>query len=244
MAVLDRQRPHQSVPVEAAQYWLIAGGLLVILFASIQVMPVQIHMQSGVNHRLQWRTEQRDKSFESSATIRTEQFSWELIQQLKPGVQSVPASIETIEQVVIHVPKPDKQELRSNDIVFGGDKAPVMIPSIDIQGFIPLNMATPEYPHQALVKGIEGWVEVVYSIDVDGNIVDPKITAHQPSRIFDRSVLAALKKSHYRPQLLDGQPVIVQGVTEVFRFNLVSHSALDNENQNLVDRDALDRRRR
>jgi hypothetical protein len=33
-------------------------------------------------------------------------------------------------------------------------------------------------------------------------------------------VLTALKKSRYRPQLLNGEPVVVQGVTELFRFTL------------------------
>src|SRR5690606_21589698 len=80
---------------------------------------------------------------------------------------------------------------------------------------------TPQYPATALSKGIEGWVEVEFTIDTRGAIVEPRIIGHSPSAVFDRSVLAALKKSSYRPQLFDGQPIVVQGVTEVFRFTLV-----------------------
>ena len=222
LSVLDRQRPHRSVPVETAQYWLIAGGLLLVLFASVQIIPLQTQLRERVEYLLRLDFPQPHTAPTAVDTIKTEQFSWALLQQLKPKMQSVPAQIDNIEQVSVHVARPTKQELQELDITSNSSKEFIAVPAIYIQGFLPIVMVTPEYPAQALAKGIEGWVEVIFSIDTNGNIIDPQISAHSPSRIFDRSVLVALKKSRYRPQLLDGHPVIVQGVTELFRFNLIT----------------------
>ena len=234
MSVLDKQRPHRPVSLEAAQYWFIAGGLFLILFASVQVIPLQTQLKEHVEYLLRFDFPLETPVSKEEREIKIEQFSWALLQRLKPKVQSAPAQIDNVEQISVHVARPTKQELQGLDAGTGQYKMPITIPVIDIQGFLPIVMATPEYPVAALVKGIEGWVEVVFSIDVDGKIINPQINAHYPSGIFDRTVLASLKKSHYRPQLLDGHPVIVQGVTEVFRFTL------SDKQQNAV----IDKRRR
>ena len=243
MSVLDKQRPHHPVPVETAQYWLIVGGLLLILLACVQILPMHYQIQTGAKHYLQWR-EKESASELMSLPERTEQFSWALMQQLKPNVQIAPAPFEALEQVVVQVSKPEKHELQESQMHLDFYKTSMAIPSINIQGYLPLNMVAPEYPRQALIKGIEGWVEVIFSIDTDGRIVEPKINARHPSRIFDHSVLTALKKSRYRPQLLDGQPVIVQGVTELFRFNLISPSESSSEERESAARIPIDRHRR
>jgi bla regulator protein blaR1 len=149
-----------------------------------------------------------------------------------------------IETVQIEAAPLDKTELQEWARASGVQKKSVPIPAIHIQGFLPIDMVSPEYPTQALVKGIEGWVAVEFSIDTNGAIVTPLITAHSPSRIFDRSVLAALKKSRYRPQLLDGEPVIVQGVTEVFRFTLTVSSSATGDNRDDPFATSLTKRRR
>jgi TonB family protein len=124
----------------------------------------------------------------------------------------------------LRVAKPTAFELKQLALLQNADNVlneqPQRIPDIQIEGFLPIEMVTPEYPAKALQKGIEGWVRVEFTIDANGNIQNPIIVDSSPSRIFDRAVLAALKKSRYRPQLLNGEPVVVQGVTELFRFTL------------------------
>lgn len=235
MSVLDKRRPHQPVPVETAQYWLILGGLLLVLFASVQIIPLQEQLRERVEHLLRLEIQQQDVLAVEPTAVQTEQFSWELLQQLKPQMQPTLALIDNIEQVKIRVARPTKQELQELNRQPQLHKQSIVVPAIHIQGYLPIEMVTPEYPAQALAKGIEGWVEVIFTIDIHGNIIDPQISAYSPSRIFDRSVLAALKKSRYRPQLLDGQPVVVQGVTELFRFNLVAASELDSSDYSLLD---------
>ncbi|HEY0892787.1 MAG TPA: energy transducer TonB, partial [Cellvibrio sp.] len=227
VAILDQQRPHQSVPLEAAQYWLICGGFLLVLVAGVQLMPIQ---QQWRNQKIQFlHLEFPQSNIPESAqnAPRTEQFSWELLQQLKPAAYTQPSHIDLpvgVEALNIQVTKPTAVELKQlaalQDTKKILDENAQLVPDIRVEGFLPIEMVTPEYPANALQKGIEGWVQVEFTIDINGTIIQPTIIGHSPSRIFDRAVLAALKKSRYRPQLLNGEPVVVQGVTEIFRFTL------------------------
>jgi len=226
-AILDQQRPHQSVPMEAAQYWLICGGFLLVLIAGVQLMPLQ---QQWRSHNIQFFHRdfpQSDTPESVQGTPRTEQFSWELLQQLKPAGYAQPSQLELpmyVETLGIQVSAPTRRELKQlaalQDAASDHNEKSQLIPDIRVEGFLPIAMVTPEYPAAALQKGIEGWVQVEFTIDANGTIMKPTIIGHSPSRIFDRAVLTALKKSRYRPQLLNGEPVVVQGVTELFRFTL------------------------
>lgn len=229
MSVLDQQRPHQPVPMEAAQYWFICAVFLVMLVAGVQLMPLPQQLRSYTIEFAQLDFPQENSLDIENGGVRTEQFSWELLQQLRSTHYEQPSAPEwntDVESLRIQVSKPTKNELeqiamQQSPDNFPGEKSRLM-PDIQVEGFLPIAMATPEYPVAALQKGIEGWVQVQFTIASDGTITDPIIIGHFPTRIFDRAVLAALKKSRYRPQLLDGKPVVVQGVTELFRFTLSS----------------------
>ena len=136
-------------------------------------------------------------------------------------MSDAPSPLEIIEQVHVEAVKPDKSELTQLSGIELGSPSALPIPRIQVEGFLPVTLVTPVYPARALSKGIEGWVEVEFTIDTTGHIINPRIINRSPSRVFDRSVLTALKKSHYRPQVIDGQPIVVQGVTELFRFTLL-----------------------
>jgi TonB family protein len=230
MAVLDQQRPHQPVPMEAAQYWYMCTGFLLVLIAGVQLMPLPQQLRTFTIEFARVDFPQADSIGIENGGVRTEQFSWELLQQLKSTRYEQPSAPEwdtDIESLRIQVPKPTRHELQQMaaqqpTVDFLHEKSRLM-PDIQVEGFLPLEMVTPEYPVVALNKGIEGWVQVKFTIAIDGTVADSIIIAHSPGRIFDRAVLAALKKSRYRPQLLDGEPVVIQGVTELFRFTLTSN---------------------
>jgi bla regulator protein BlaR1 len=249
LAVIDQQRPHHPVAVESAQYWVLIGGLVLVIMAGVQRMPL-LTAKNSANHQplfIQWKI-QEDAACVAACiddTARREEFSWELVQALKPV--AAPDTFETVdlsnafephddldrlEQLHIIAAKPDKTELVDIDERALKVHESVAIPRIQVEGFLPVKLVTPQYPATALSKGIEGWVEVEFTIDTRGAIVEPRIIGHSPSAVFDRSVLAALKKSSYRPQLFDGQPIVVQGVTEVFRFTLVHDNSSLAQTQN------------
>ncbi len=219
MALLDQQRPHQAVAMETAQYWVICATLVLAFFASVQLIPLQEQLRNNSDFwlTLTFPVVEQQPNNHDIKSIAVENFSWELLQQLKPGTSQQPQLMNNIEVTRVSVAKPEKSEFYT-DVALNDVKPE--IPDIQVIGYLPVDLVTPEYPPIALQKGIEGWVQVEFSIDVDGSIMEPKIIARAPSAVFDRTVLKALKKSRYRAQLLNGQPVIMRGVTETFRFQL------------------------
>jgi bla regulator protein BlaR1 len=93
-------------------------------------------------------------------------------------------------------------------------------PDIRIEGYMPIRTVAPIYPRHALAQGIEGEVTVRFTIAANGAVVEPEVIAATPRRVFDRAVLTALREWHYQPQMIDGNPVILQGVSEKFTFQL------------------------
>lgn len=120
--------------------------------------------------------------------------------------------IEQISNVSTHI-------VRAEDIRHVPEKHMVS-PSVDIKGVIPQRMVAPVYPKRAIDRGIEGIVLVQFDIAEDGSIKNPKIVVSQPKRIFDRAVMRALKKSRYRPMVIEGQATQIKNVTETYFFKL------------------------
>lgn len=223
MALLDNQRPHHPVAMETAQYWVICTALLLACWASVQVLPLQEQLRARGSQvlEIQWPAKQAVEPQEQ-ANSNVEAFSWELLQRIKPSIEAHPEWQQPLEVTRLQVSKPAKQELQARQLIEG--VAPE-IPRIQIQGYLPVELVTPEYPALALQKGIEGWVKVEFTIGHSGEILEPRIIGRSPSTIFDRNVLNAVKKSRYRPQLIDGQPIMIQGVTETYHFQLVPASS-------------------
>ncbi len=72
---------------------------------------------------------------------------------------------------------------------------------------VPTLKTKPSYPPRALRSGVEGIVTVEFTIAVDGSVKDPKIIKSDPPKIFDRSVLKAIKKWKFNPETVDGKTV-------------------------------------
>lgn len=72
---------------------------------------------------------------------------------------------------------------------------------------IPIVRIEPQFPREALLKGIGGWVEVEFTIEPDGSVSKPKVIDSQPPRIFDRNALRAIYKWKFKPRIVDGKPV-------------------------------------
>ena len=72
---------------------------------------------------------------------------------------------------------------------------------------IPLVRVNPIYPERAQQRGIEGWVDVTFTITASGAVKDAVVTAYHPNRIFNRAALRAIRKWKYSPKIQDGAPV-------------------------------------
>jgi len=72
---------------------------------------------------------------------------------------------------------------------------------------IPIVRIEPQFPREAAINGIEGWVEIEFTIEADGSVSDPKVLNSQPRRVFDRNAIRAIYKWKFKPRIVDGKPV-------------------------------------
>jgi protein TonB len=84
----------------------------------------------------------------------------------------------------------------------------------------PVYRPKPDYPERALRFNREGYVEVEFTIAADGSVRDVKVLKAEPPGVFDRSVLRAVAKWKFDPQLVNGVPVDRPGVVKRVVFKL------------------------
>lgn len=84
---------------------------------------------------------------------------------------------------------------------------------------IPIVRIAPQYPRQALLEGIEGWVRLEFVINPDGTVADPAVTEAEPPRIFNNSALRAILRWKFKPRIVDGKPVHRRGA-QIIEFKL------------------------
>jgi len=85
---------------------------------------------------------------------------------------------------------------------------------------IPLVRIAPEYPPRALRRGIEGWVQVQFTITATGAVKDAKVVAAEPPGLFDEAALKSIARWRYNPKIEGGVAVERVGVQTVIRFVL------------------------
>lgn len=88
------------------------------------------------------------------------------------------------------------------------------------QDIVPLVRVNPEYPVRAAQRGIEGWVEVTFTISTTGTVKNAKVVGYEPSSVFNKAALRAIRKWKYNPKIEDGKAVERPGVIVRLSFNL------------------------
>jgi protein TonB len=79
--------------------------------------------------------------------------------------------------------------------------------------------ADPVYPAAALSSGVEGWVELMFTITETGAVSDIEVVDAQPRGIFESAATEAVGHWRYRPRLANGQPVPRRSYVTL-RFNV------------------------
>jgi TonB family protein len=68
-----------------------------------------------------------------------------------------------------------------------------------------MKMVQPEYPQEALMRGIEGWVDISLQVTAAGDVIAPRVEETSRGRVFNRAALAAVQQWKYEPRG-DGAP--------------------------------------
>jgi len=85
--------------------------------------------------------------------------------------------------------------------------------------YLPIVRVAPVYPARALSRGIEGYVDMSFTVTITGSVRDP-IVDYSTSSLFERAATRAVLKFKYKPRVVDGVPVDVAGVKTRITFKI------------------------
>ena len=85
--------------------------------------------------------------------------------------------------------------------------------------YLPIVRVAPVYPSRALSRGLEGFVDMSFTVTTAGTVKDP-IVLQSTSSLFERAATRAVLKFKYKPRVVDGVPVEVTGVKTRISFEL------------------------
>ena len=84
---------------------------------------------------------------------------------------------------------------------------------------IPLVRVPPEYPQRAISRGLEGWVQVQFTITGTGAVKDA-VVVKSSSKIFEEAAIKSILRWRYNPKIEGGVAVDRVGVQTIIRFTL------------------------
>ena len=85
--------------------------------------------------------------------------------------------------------------------------------------YLPIVRVAPVYPARALSRGLEGYVDMSFTVTTTGTVKDPAVV-FSTSSLFERAAIRAVLKFKYKPRVVDGVPVEVPNVKTRITFKI------------------------
>jgi len=85
--------------------------------------------------------------------------------------------------------------------------------------YLPIVRVAPVYPARALSRGLEGHVDLSFTVTAAGTVRDPTVL-FSTSSLFERAATRAVLKFKYKPRVVDGIPVDVPNVKTRITFRI------------------------
>ena len=83
----------------------------------------------------------------------------------------------------------------------------------------PVQIIAPYYPPSAKDRGITGYCVVKFTVDERGNVASERIEQCEPTGVFEKASLSAIREFRYDPAVINGVPVEQENVTRRFVFD-------------------------
>ena len=80
--------------------------------------------------------------------------------------------------------------------------------------------SAPTYPRNAIRMGREGYVLIEFDVDTDGSVLDPYVIESEPTGVFERSAIKAVRKWLFSPPVYKDVSVKVNDVRARVSFAL------------------------
>ena len=128
-------------------------------------------------------------------------------------------------------PTPERIEVSNPNLNISAFKVPQLTPQLGIHGVgfsmpaadgdaTPLVRVQPQYPYRAARQGIEGWVEVEFTITSLGTVENLRVVASQPAVLFDRATMRAVNRWKFKPRMVNDKPIARHQVRQRIQFSL------------------------
>lgn len=65
----------------------------------------------------------------------------------------------------------------------------------------------PEYPQKAQRRKVEGFVDMHFTVNADGEVVDVSVIKAEPADMFEDAAVRSIKKWKFKPLVIDGETV-------------------------------------
>lgn len=127
-----------------------------------------------------------------------------------PDVPKIAISSSGVENTIMSIaPTIDTGSAMTGIKLGGGSDRDVM----------PLVRIPPEYPPRALNRGLEGWVQLQFTISATGTVKDV-VVVKSSNAIFEDPAVKSLQRWRYNPKIENGEGVERVGMQTIIRFDL------------------------
>ena len=151
----------------------------------------------------------------------------ERIAPKQPEIQPAPSSPSQISQLTVDTPAgivlPPMDLPRFTGGAMSSAIIDIPLASISVdEEAMPVFRIPPIYPQRAAKRGIEGWVEIEFTITALGTVKNARVIAASPEGIFDQAALRAISRWKFKPKIVDERAVERHGVRQRINFQLES----------------------
>lgn len=127
--------------------------------------------------------------------------------------------IAEVEQVQQQMPDIDLPDLNLSMTGSGPMLGNVGMNRTEEGDIVPLVRIQPQYPREAAMNQIEGFVTVQFTITETGSVTSPRVLESSPPRVFDRAAMRAILRWKFKPRIIDGVAVS-RTATQTLDFTL------------------------
>jgi len=117
------------------------------------------------------------------------------------------------------------------NLTLTAQKIPRVTPHLNLQALdinfapstgnaIPTLRVEPQYPFRASQQGIEGWVEVEFTITEQGTVNNLHVVNSSPAILFDRATVRAVSRWQFKPRIEGGKAIARHQVRQRIRYSL------------------------
>jgi TonB family protein len=93
------------------------------------------------------------------------------------------------------------------DLVTAREEHALMTNVVSASTLKRTRMVAPTYPSDALRRGIEGWVELIFTVKLDGTVEDVEVRNASPAEVFDDAAIRAVRGWRFEPVVRNGRIV-------------------------------------